>query len=97
MLGCATQRCTAHFLRDCLRHARRDQQPMLAALIRPLLNAQGRAEARERLGEDVSALAQAAGGGGDACGAEDVLAFYASPPDHWLTLRSTNPLELQAA
>jgi len=34
-LGCAWQRCTVHFLREALGHARREQQPMLAALIRP--------------------------------------------------------------
>ena len=26
VLGCAWQRCTVHFLRDCLGHARKDQQ-----------------------------------------------------------------------
>jgi putative transposase len=36
VLGCAWQRCTVHFLRDCLGHARRDQHGLLAALIRPI-------------------------------------------------------------
>src|SRR5829696_6985856 len=39
VLGCAWQRCTVHFLRDCLGHARRDQHGLLAALIRPIFNA----------------------------------------------------------
>jgi hypothetical protein len=34
VLGCAWQRCTVHFLRDCLGHARKDQHGLLAALIR---------------------------------------------------------------
>ena len=39
VLGCAWQRCTVHFLRDCLGHARNDQHGLLAALIRPIFNA----------------------------------------------------------
>ena len=39
VLGCAWQRCTVHFLRDCLGHARKDQHGLLAALIRPIFNA----------------------------------------------------------
>ncbi len=42
VLGCAWQRCTVHFLRDCLGQARKDQQPMLAALIRPIFAGQSR-------------------------------------------------------
>src|SRR3954471_7146449 len=36
----AWQRCTVHFLRDCLGHARKDQHGVLAALIRPVFNAE---------------------------------------------------------
>src|ERR687895_2295340 len=49
VLGCPWQRCTVHFLRDCLGHARREQQPMLAALIRPLFNAAELGDARDQL------------------------------------------------
>jgi putative transposase len=55
VLGCPWQRCTVHFLRDCLGHARREQQPMLAALIRPIFSAEDREQARERLSEAVAA------------------------------------------
>src|SRR4051794_7750491 len=95
VLGCAWQRCTVHFLRDCLGHARRDQHGLLAALIRPIFNADSRDQARDRLSEAVAHLdgrlskvatmlehAEA-----------DILAFYAFPPSHWRKLRSTNPLE----
>jgi transposase-like protein len=41
VLGCPWQRCSVHFLREALGHARREQQPMLAALLRPLFNAEG--------------------------------------------------------
>jgi transposase-like protein len=95
VLGCPWQRCTVHFLRDCLGHARREQQPMLAALIRPIFAAEDRGTARDRLSEAVAALE----GKLDKVAAlleqaeEDVLAFYAFPADHWRKLRSTNPLE----
>jgi putative transposase len=56
VLGCAWQRCTVHFLRDCLGHARKDQHGLLAALIRPIFNAASLAEARDRLSEAVAHL-----------------------------------------
>jgi len=39
VLGCRWQRCSVHFLREALGHARREQQPMLAALLRPIFTA----------------------------------------------------------
>jgi putative transposase len=95
VLGCPWQRCTVHFLRDCLGHARREQQPMLAALIRPIFGAPDRARARDQLSAAVAALE----GKLDKVAAlleaaeEDLLAFYEFPADHWRKLRSTNPLE----
>jgi putative transposase len=95
VLGCPWQRCTVHFLRETLGHARRDQQPMLAALIRPIFNADSDEQARELLGEalerlhkplpKIAALLEEA--------EDDLLAFYAFPADHRAKLRSTNPLE----
>ena len=95
MLGCPWQRCTVHFLREALGHARREQQPMLAALLRPIFNADSAEQARGLLGEalqrlgkplpKIAALLEQA--------EEDLLAFYVLPPDHWSKLRSTNPLE----
>ena len=95
VLGAPWQRCTVHFLREALGHARREQQPMLAALIRPLFNADSGEQARELLGEalarlerplpKVAALLERA--------EDDLLAFYAFPAEHWRKLRSTNPLE----
>jgi putative transposase len=95
VLGCSWQRCTVHFLRDCLGHARRDQHGLLAALIRPIFNADSQAQARDRLSEAVAhldgRLAKVTAMLEDA--EADILAFYAFPPDHWRKLRSTNPLE----
>jgi len=95
VLGCPWQRCSVHFLREALGHARREQQPMLAALLRPIFNADSGEQAHELLGEalqrlgkplpKIAALLEQA--------EEDLLAFYALPPDHWSKLRSTNPLE----
>jgi putative transposase len=95
VLGAPWQRCTVHFLRDSLGHVRKDQQGMLAALIRPIFNAETGEQARDLLAEalerlrrplpKVAALLEAA--------EEDLLAFYSFPADHWRKLRSTNPLE----
>ena len=95
VLGCPWQRCTVHFLREALGHARREQQPMLAALLRPIFDAVSSEAGREQLGEalerlgkplpKIAALLEEA--------EEDLLAFYAFPADHWRKLRSTNPLE----
>ena len=95
VLGCPWQRCTVHFLRDCLGHARRDQHGLLAALIRPVFQADSEAQARDRLSEavahldgklpKVAALLEEA--------EQDILAFYSFRAAHWSKLRSTNPLE----
>ncbi len=95
VLGAPWQRCTVHFLRDCLGHARKDQHGLLGALIRPIFSAETGGQARERLAEAISqlerALPKVAALLEDA--EEDVLAFYAFPEAHWRKLRSTNPLE----
>ena len=95
VLGCSWQRCTVHFLRDCLGHARKDQHGLLAALIRPIFNADSLDQARDRLSEAVAHLdgrmAKVASLLENA--ESDILAFYAFPAGHWKKLRSTNPLE----
>jgi putative transposase len=95
VLGAPWQRCTVHFLRDCLGHARRDQHGLLAALIRPVFNADSFDQARDRLSEAVAALEAKLPKVATMLetAEEDILAFYASPNDHWRKLRSTNPLE----
>jgi len=45
-LDCPWQRCTVHFLRETLGHVRKDQQGMVAALLRPIFNADDRDAAR---------------------------------------------------
>jgi putative transposase len=95
VLGAPWQRCTVHFLRDCLGHARKDQYGVLAALIRPIFNADSGEDARRRLGEAVGQLAdrlpKIAAILEEA--EDDILAFYAFPTEHRRKLRSTNPLE----
>src|SRR5438874_3927393 len=46
VLGCPWQRCSVHFLRETLGHVRKDQQGMVAALLRPIFNADDRDAAR---------------------------------------------------
>jgi putative transposase len=95
LLACPWQRCSVHFLRDCLGHARKDQDGLLAALIRPIFQADSGEQARQRLGEAIDALTdrlpKVAAMLADA--EQDILAFYAFPAAHWSKLRSTNPLE----
>jgi putative transposase len=94
-LDCPWQRCTVHFLRETLGHVRKDQQGMVAALLRPIFNADDRDAARQLVDDalerlrtplpKVAALLEDA--------EEDLLAFYCFPLTHWPKLRSTNPLE----
>jgi len=95
VLGCPWQRCSVHFLREALGHARREQQPMLAALLRPIFNADDQEQAREIAGDALERLSKPlpkiAALLADA--EEDLTAFYAFPADHHAKLRSTNPLE----
>jgi transposase-like protein len=95
VLGCRWQRCTVHFLRDMLGHCARHQQPMIATAIRQIFNADNGDEARERLDEVVDRLREPAPKVAALLdgAAEELLAFYAFPREHWPKLRSTNPLE----
>jgi putative transposase len=94
-LSCPWQRCTVHFLRDCLGHARRDQHGLLAALIRPIFNQPNRDEARARLAEAVAQLERPLPKVARMLeqAEEEILAFYRFPAEHWRKLRSTNQLE----
>src|SRR5215218_10253343 len=95
MLACPWQRCAVHFVRDMLKHCRPSQRGLVSAALREVFNADGRDQARERVGEvlerfrgnvpKVAELLEDA--------EEDLIAFYAFPELHWSKLRSTNPLE----
>jgi transposase-like protein len=95
VLASPWQRCSVHFLRETLGHVRKDQQGMVAALLRPIFNADDREQARELVGDALdrlrTPLPKVATLVEDA--EEDLLGFYAFPPMHWPKLRSTNPLE----
>ena len=95
VLGCPWQRCTVHFLRDMLGHVNRAQQPLVSGAVRQLFHAADGVEARERLGQVADQLARPAPKVAELLEAaeDDLLAFYAFPPEHWSKLRSTNPLE----
>ena len=95
VLGCPWQRCTVHFTRDMLGHVAKPQQPLVSGAIRQLFHAADDTEARERLGQVVDQLAGPAPKVAALLDAaeNDLLAFYAFPPEHWSKLRSTNPLE----
>jgi putative transposase len=73
----------------------RGQQGMIAAALRQVFQAESMADAHrichdvigrlEGLAPKVAALLTEA--------EDDLVAFYAMPPEHWSKLRSTNPLE----
>jgi putative transposase len=95
VLACPWQRCTVHFVRNMHQHCRPAQRSLVSAALREVFNAEGREQARARVGELVERLASIAP---KVCALleqaeEDLLAFYAFPTAHWSKLRSTNPLE----
>jgi putative transposase len=95
VLGSPWQRCTVHFLRDMVMYCRRDQRNLVAAALREVFNADGREQARERVGHVLERLASVAPKVCELLEAaeEDLIAFYSFPSEHWTKLRSTNPLE----
>lgn len=56
VLGCPWQRCSVHFLREALGQVRKDQQGMVAALLRPTFNADSGHAARELVGDALERL-----------------------------------------
>jgi putative transposase len=95
VLGCPWQRCSVHFLREALGHVRKDQQGMVAALLRPIFNADAGELVRDLVDDALDRLRKPLPKVGLLLeeAEEDLLAFYAFPADHWPKLRSTNPLE----
>jgi len=94
-LKCPWQRCTVHFLRETLGHVRKDQQGMVAALLRPIFNAEDRERADELVDAALERLQKPLPKAAELLeeAEEDLLAFYSFPRDHWPKLRSTNRLE----
>jgi transposase-like protein len=92
VLACPWQRCTVHFLRDMVMHCRRDQRNLVAAALREVFNADGYADARERVGHVLERLADVAPKvtGLLEEAEEDLLAFYYLPREHWTKIRSTD-------
>src|SRR6266571_7106865 len=56
VLGCPWQRCSVHCLREALGHVRREQQGMVAALLRAIFNAETGEAARELVGDALGRL-----------------------------------------
>jgi transposase-like protein len=68
---------------------------MLAALLRPIFNADDREQARELVGDALERLTKPLPKVAELLeeAEEDLLGFYCFPAMHWPKLRSTNPLE----
>jgi transposase-like protein len=95
VLSCPWQRCTVHFVRDMHQHCRPSQRGLVSAALREVFNAEGRAEARERVSEVIARLSKVAPKVAELLeeAEDDLIAFYRFPEPHWSKLRSTNPLE----
>jgi putative transposase len=96
VLGCPWQRCSVHFLREALGHARREQQTMLAAVLRPLFSADSGEAARELVGDALEACESRCRRWPRPCSRRPsriCSPSTPSPPDPWPKLRSTNPLK----
>jgi transposase-like protein len=92
VLACPWQRCTVHFVRDMVMHCRRDQRNLVAAALREIFNAENYEQAKERVGNVLERLRPVTP---KVCelleeAQEDLIAFYAFPPEHWTKLRSTD-------
>jgi len=76
-------------------HCRPSQRGLVSAALREIFNAEGREQARERVGEVIARLQGPMPKVAELLeqAEEDLLAFYAFPQPHWSKLRSTNPLE----
>jgi transposase-like protein len=94
-LDCPWQRCTVHFLRETLGHVRKDQQGMVAALLRPIFNAEDGEAARQLVGDALDRLRTPLPKVAELLeeAEEELLGFYSFPAMHWPKLRSTNPPE----
>jgi putative transposase len=91
VLGAPWQRCTVRLLRDCLGHARKDQHGLLAALIRPIFNAENLAGALDKLSEAVAALEGKLPKVATVLeAAEDDILAFAFPTDQWRKRRTAN-------
>jgi transposase-like protein len=90
------QRCAVHFYRNVFSHVPSSKVREVAAMLKAI-HAQESREAAEAKATDVVAklkamkLKAAAELVNDAIG--DTLAFYAYPPQHWIKLKTNNPME----
>jgi transposase-like protein len=93
--GAAWQRCRVHLLRDLLTHVPRHASAMVAAFVRTIFAQPDEAAARAQLRAVAERLATSFPKAAEILLAaeDDVLAYLASPREHWTKIWSTNPLE----
>jgi len=93
--GAAWQRCRVHLLRDLLTHVPRHASAMVAAFVRTIFAQPDEPAARAQLRQVAERLATSFPKAAEILLAaeDDVLAYLASPREHWTKIWSTNPLE----
>ena len=96
VLGCPWRRCSVHFLRETLGHLRKDQQGMVAALLRTDLQRPRRCASTRAYRRGRSSASGRGYRGSPRCSKRSRTTCSPSTPSlaiDWTKLRSTNPLE----
>lgn len=90
------QRCTVHFYRNVFSHVPRGKVRLVAAMLKAI-HAQESRQAAQAKARDVVAKLKAMKLGAAAKlvaeAIDETLAYYAFPSQHWLKIRTNNPME----
>jgi transposase-like protein len=89
------QRCRVHWLRNALAHVPVKQRPAVVAMLKTIFAQETAADARAQWNSVADALRERAPKLAALMdeARDDVLAYTASPREHWPQIASTNPLE----
>ena len=90
------QRCTVHFYRNVFSHAPRRKVRRVAAMPKAIHAQESRSAAKAKAHDVVKKLKDmklAAAAELAASGIDETLTYYAFPSQHWLKIRTNNPME----
>lgn len=90
------QRCTVHFYRNVFSHVPRAKVRLVAAMLKAIHAQESRQAAQEKAEDVITKLKAMKLGAAAKLVAEaidETLAYYAFPSQHWLKIRTNNPME----
>ena len=90
------QRCTVHFYRNVFSHVPRGKVRLVAAMLKAIHAQESREAAQEKAKDVVAKLKSMKLGAAAKLVSEaidETLAYYAFPSQHWLKIRTNNPME----